>query len=59
MDAATQSKNEHINLRLKSSAKIFIVRAVGCEGMTLSHFIVTSTLKRAEETVQEYQMMRH
>ena len=57
MDAITQNKNERINLRLKSSAKNLIVRAAGCEGTTVSHFILASALKCAEETVQEYQMM--
>jgi uncharacterized protein (DUF1778 family) len=57
MDAATQGKNERINLRLKSSAKNLIVRAADCQGMTVSHFILTSALKHAEETVQEYQLM--
>ena len=58
MDAAIQNKNERINLRLKSSAKSLIARAAGFEGKTVSHFILTSALKRAEETVQEHQMMR-
>jgi uncharacterized protein (DUF1778 family) len=57
MDAATQSKNERINLRVKSSAKELIVRAAGFEGKTISHFILTSALKCAEKTVQEHQMM--
>jgi uncharacterized protein (DUF1778 family) len=57
MDAATQNKNERINLRVKSSAKHLIARAADFEGKTVSHFILTSALKRAEETVQEHQMM--
>ena len=57
MDAATQSKIERINLRVKSSAKELIVRAAGFEGKTISHFILTSALKCAEKTVQEHQMM--
>lgn len=57
MDAATQNKNERINLRVKSSAKDLIVRAAGFEGKTVSHFILTSALKCAEKTVQEHQRM--
>ena len=57
MDAATQNKNERINLRVKSSAKHLIARAAHFEGKTVSHFILTSALKRAEETVQKHQMM--
>ena len=57
MVTATQNKNERINLRVKSSAKRLIVRAAGFEGKTISHFILTSALKCAEETVQEHQIM--
>jgi uncharacterized protein (DUF1778 family) len=57
MDAASQSKTERINLRVKSSAKDLIMLAAGFEGKTVSHFILTSALKCAEKTVQEHQMM--
>jgi len=57
MDAATQNKNERINLRVKSSAKRLIARAADFEGKSVSHFILTSALKRAEETVREHQMI--
>ena len=57
MDKATQNKNERINLRVKSSAKRLIARAAGFEGKTVSHFILSSALERAAETVQEHQMM--
>jgi len=57
MDAATQNKNERINLRMKSSAKRLIDLAAGFEGKTVSHFILTSALKSAEQTVKEHQMM--
>ena len=52
MDAATQNKNSRINLRLKSSAKSLIERAASFEGKTVSHFILTSALEKAEKTVQ-------
>ncbi len=58
MVAAIQNKNERINLRVKSSAKRLIESAAGFEGKTISHFILTSALKCAEETVQEHQMMK-
>ena len=57
MDAATQNKNERINLRIKSSAKRLIDLAASFEGKTVSHFILTSALKSAEQTVQDHQVM--
>lgn len=57
MDTATHNKNERINLRLKSSTKRLIERAAGFEGRTVSHFILTSALERAEKTFHEYEMM--
>ena len=57
MDTATQNKNERINLRVKPGAKRLIDLAAGFEGKTVSHFILTSALDRAAETVQEHQMM--
>lgn len=57
MDAATQNRNERINLRVKSAAKRLIARAADFEGKTISHFILTSALERAEETVQKHHMM--
>lgn len=57
MDTATQNKNERINLRVKSSAKRLIDLAAGFEGKTVSHFILSSALKHAEETIQDHQMM--
>jgi len=57
MDAATQKRDERINLRVKSAAKRLIACAADFEGKTISHFILTSALERAEETVQKHQMM--
>jgi uncharacterized protein (DUF1778 family) len=57
MDAATQNKNQRINLRLKSSAKRLLERAASFEGKTVSHFILTSALEQAEKTVQEHEIM--
>lgn len=57
MDAATQNKNERINLRLKSKTKRIIELAAGFEGKTVSHFILTSALERAEKTVQAHELM--
>jgi uncharacterized protein (DUF1778 family) len=58
MDAATQNKNERINLRVKSSAKSLIERAASFEGKTVSHFILASALEQAEKTVQKHETMR-
>lgn len=57
MDTATGNKKERINIRLKSSVKGIIERAAGFEGKTVSHFILTSALERAEKTVKEHEMM--
>ena len=57
MDSAIPNKNERINLRLKSSAKNLIKRAASFEGQTVSHFILTSALDRAEKTVQMHETM--
>jgi uncharacterized protein (DUF1778 family) len=57
MNTVTQKKSERINLRLKSSTKRLIERAAGFEGKTVSHFILTGALERAEKTVQGHEMM--
>ena len=58
MDANVENtKNERINLRLKSSAKILLERAATFEGKSVSHFILTSALAQAEKTVQENEVM--
>ena len=57
MDAASQNKNEQINLRLKSSAKGLIERAASFEGKTVSHFILSSALEQAEKTLQKHETM--
>lgn len=57
MDTATHNANERINLRLKRTAKDLIERAAGFEGKTVSHFILTSALERAERTVQAHETM--
>ena len=58
MDAASQNKNERINLRLKSSAKSLIERAASFEGKTVSHFILASALDQAAKTVQKHEIMK-
>lgn len=57
MDAGTPNNKERINLRLNSSVKRLIARAAGFEGKTVSHFILTSALERAEKAVKEHEMM--
>ena len=57
MDAATQNKNERINLRVKSSAKSLIERAASFEGKTVSHFVLTSALEQAAKTIQKHETM--
>lgn len=57
METASQNKNERINLRLKGSTKRILERAAAFEGKTVSSFILSSALERAEKAVQEHEMM--
>lgn len=57
MDTATENKSQRVNIRLKNSAKSLIERAAGFEGKTVSHFILSSALERAEKTVHAYETM--
>lgn len=52
------AKNERINLRLQQSAKKLIERAAAFEGKTISSFIVSSALARAEKTLHEQETLR-
>jgi uncharacterized protein (DUF1778 family) len=58
MSAATDNKQERINLRLKPQAKQVLERAASFEGKTVSSFILTSAMARAERTIQEHDVMR-
>jgi uncharacterized protein (DUF1778 family) len=57
METATPNTKERINLRLKSSAKNLLERAASFEGKTVSHFILASALERAEQAVQDHEIM--
>lgn len=57
MNTATDTKQERINLRLKRSAKQMLERAASFEGKTISNFILSSALSRAEKTVHEHEAM--
>ena len=57
MGTRPQSKDERINLRLKHSAKKILERAASFEGQTVSKFVLSSALARAEKTVQEHEAM--
>jgi len=58
MSSTTQAKDERINLRLKHQAKLMLERAASFEGKTVSKFILSSALERAEQTIQEHDVMR-
>jgi len=58
MSAATDNKQERINLRLKPQAKEVLERAASFEGRTVTSFILTSAMARAERTIQEHEVMR-
>ena len=57
MDTAIEIKNERINLRLKSQAKILLERAASLEGKTVSNFIINYAMERAEETIRKHEAM--
>lgn len=57
MSSATQAKDERINLRLKHNAKLILERAASFEGQTISKFVLSSALARAEKTIQEHEAM--
>jgi uncharacterized protein (DUF1778 family) len=52
------TNNERINLRLKQSAKNLIERAATFEGKTVSSFILSSALARAEKTIHEHESIQ-
>ena len=54
MTSSAQVKDARINLRLKHNAKLMLERAASFEGKTVSGFILSSALERAEETIQKH-----
>jgi len=54
MSSIAQTKDDRINLRLKRNAKLMLERAASFEGKTVSKFILSSALKRAEETIHNH-----
>lgn len=57
MRAATDTKQERINLRLKYSAKKALEHAASLEGKTVSNFILASALAHAEKTIHEHEVV--
>lgn len=57
MMAITDTKQERINLRLRRNAKRMLERAASVEGKTLSSFILSSALARAEKTIHKYEVL--
>lgn len=57
MNTKLQPKDERINLRLKHSAKKILERAASFEGQTVSKFVLSSALARAEKTFQKHETM--
>jgi len=58
MTTAADTRQERINLRLKGSAKRSLERAASLEGKTVSQFVLTSALARAEKAIHEHTVMR-
>lgn len=54
---AFDTKQERINLRLQRNAKRVIERAASLEGKTVSSFILSSALARAEKTIHEHEVL--
>ena len=57
-NSTAETKQERINLRLRSDAKLLLERAADFEGKTVSNFILTSALACAEKTIQKHEVMR-
>ncbi|HEY9202592.1 MAG TPA: DUF1778 domain-containing protein [Gammaproteobacteria bacterium] len=57
MKEITDTKDERINLRLKQNAKLMLERAASFEGQTISKFVLSSALARAEKTIQSHEAM--
>ena len=57
MSSAAQTKDERINLRLNRNTKQMLERAASFEGQTISKFVLSSALARAEKTIQEHEIM--
>lgn len=55
--STTQIKDERINLRLKHHSRLMLERAASFEGQTISKFVLSSALERAEKTIQEHELM--
>lgn len=58
MGNMVDTKQERINLRLKSSAKQVLERAARFEGKTVSGFILSSAMAHAERTIGAHETMR-
>ncbi len=57
MAQATSTKSERVNIRLDAAAKRRLERAASFEGKTVSGFILSSAMERAEETIEKYEIM--
>ena len=58
MHSIKPDKDDRINLRLKSNTKLLLERAASFEGKTVSKFILSSALARAEKTIQKHDTIR-
>ncbi len=57
MPRVASTKSERVNLRLNRAAKRRLEQAASFEGKTVSGFILSSALERAEETIQKHETM--
>lgn len=58
MAANTENKQERVNIRLKPQTKQVLERAASFEGKTVSDFILTTAMARAEKTIRDHEVMR-
>ena len=57
MSRSESAKSERVNLRLDAAAKRRLEHAASVEGKTVSGFILSGALERAEETIQNHETM--
>ena len=57
MSTASGTKRQRIDLRLHRNAKELLERAASFEGKTVSGFVLTSALAKAEQTIYRHEMI--
>ena len=58
MSIESSTNSERINIRLKESSKSLIERAASFEGKSISNFILSSALAKAEKAILKHESMK-